>query len=906
MKKWNKLISLGVLTTTVFYTCSPIVTLAVTEEPSNTIQSTELSSDASINSFSTEEIQATTSSEAESSSTEESISNSTEVENNDSEADISAFINKKIELVPISNTDIRFSESDNGSAYVDNKNNLSNQTYTLQATEDGWWTIQNSTTKNYFTLANTSLYFTTLQNTDEQKWRFVNEENGTYSIESKTHQFLEITETNSLQVSKGEVKQRWSIVLPTEEPATTESSSPESTTDTTTQTTSSTQETQPPSESVNMVEQTPIDKTKMKITIKNPNGGNVTNVQFPTWSNTNGQDDIKWLNGTKNSDGSWSVIIDVNQYKNDGQFNTHIYTKVNGKDTFLASTAYSLEYPPANIVTKAAIGNSRMKITISNPNGGNVTNVQFPTWSNTNGQDDIKWLNGTKNSDGSWSVVVEASQYKHDGQFNTHIYTKVNGKDTFLASTSYNLEFPPVNIVEINAIDNNKMKITIFNPNGGNVTKVQFPTWSNTNGQDDIKWLNGTENSDGSWSVTVDANQYKHDGQFNTHIYAKVNGKDTFLDSISYTIKFSPVTVEKTAIGKNKMKITISNPNGGNVTNVQFPTWSNTNGQDDIKWLNGTKNSNGSWSVTIDANQYKHDGQFNTHIYTKINGKDTFLNSTTYNLEFSPVTVEKTAIDKNKMKITISKPNGENITNVQFPTWSNTNGQDDIKWLNGTKNSDGSWSVIVDANQYKHDGQFNTHIYTKVNGKDTFLASTSYNLVKAQDDVAIRLSKKPYYYSQLDGRWSNTRYGISTLGPSGCVPTSMAMVLKGHFGMNVSPVDTANRIYSYGGFNQSYFGASGTDFVRGMNSYGKTVVTLNSLAQLNDYLSKGYPVVMFVNVGIGHAVVAHGYSGSGYTTVYDPYGKQFYNGTVATGTLWSTPSTDSIDWSAGRPYFAIK
>ena len=63
---------------------------------------------------------------------------------------------------------------------------------------------------------------------------------------------------------------------------------------------------------------------------------------------------------------------------------------------------------------------------------------------------------------------------------------------------------------------------------------------------------------------------------------------------------------------------------------------------------------------------------------------------------------------------------------------------------------------------------------------------------------------------------------------------------------------------------------------------------------------------MFVNVGIGHAVVAHGYSSGGYTTVYDPYGRQFYNGTVATGTLWSTPSNDSIDWSAGRPYFAIK
>lgn len=290
-----------------------------------------------------------------------------------------------------------------------------------------------------------------------------------------------------------------------------------------------------------------------------------------------------------------------------------------------------------------------------------------------------------------------------------------------------------------------------------------------------------------------------------------------------------------------------------------------------------------------------------------MNGKDTLLATTSYSLEFTNVNqVTTSAIGKNKMKLTISNPNRGNATTVQFPTWSNTNGQDDIKWLNGTKNSDGSWSVTVDANDYKHDGKFLTHIYTKVNGKDMFLASTSYNLTKTQDNVAIRLSKKPYYYSQLDGRWSTLRYGMSTLGASGCVPTSMAMVLKGHFGINVSPIDTANRIYSYGGFNQQYFGSSGPDLIKGMNSYGKQAIVMNSLAQFNDYLSKGYPVIVYINVGIGHAVVCHGYSSGGYTTVYDPYGKQFYNGTVATGTLWSKPSQDYVDWAAGRPFFAIK
>lgn len=240
---------------------------------------------------------------------------------------------------------------------------------------------------------------------------------------------------------------------------------------------------------------------------------------------------------------------------------------------------------------------------------------------------------------------------------------------------------------------------------------------------------------------------------------------------------------------------------------------------------------------------------------------------------------------------------------MKFPTWSQTNGQDDIRWLVGTKNSDGSWSVVIDSVNFKNSGKYNTHVYVTDNGKNTFLGATSYSL--SFDQVANRLAKKPYYYSQLDSKCKNKYLGIANLGAAGCVPTSMAMILRGQFGINVTPVDTANRLYSYGGFNQKYFGASGIDFVKGMNSYGRTVMMIRSLSELNSYLSKGYSVVMFVNVGIGHAVVAHTFE-NGKTNVYDPYGKQFYNGYVSTRSLWNTPSKDSIDWSAGRPYFAIK
>ncbi|MEX1533299.1 C39 family peptidase [Enterococcus sp. C48] len=169
---------------------------------------------------------------------------------------------------------------------------------------------------------------------------------------------------------------------------------------------------------------------------------------------------------------------------------------------------------------------------------------------------------------------------------------------------------------------------------------------------------------------------------------------------------------------------------------------------------------------------------------------------------------------------------------------------------------------------------------------------------------AERLKKKPYYYSQRDPQWINTYIGNYTIGAAGCVPTSLSMILRGSYGYNVNPVSVATRMASYGGLNQRYFGASATDLVITAQSYGRSIKVINDVATLNAYLSEGYLVILYQNVGIGHAIVVHEYK-NGYTLTYDPYGRQFYSGWVSTQALWNTPSNDPIDWTEGRPCFVI-
>ena len=175
------------------------------------------------------------------------------------------------------------------------------------------------------------------------------------------------------------------------------------------------------------------------------------------------------------------------------------------------------------------------------------------------------------------------------------------------------------------------------------------------------------------------------------------------------------------------------------------------------------------------------------------------------------------------------------------------------------------------------------------------------NIQKRKDD-AKKPKGRPYYYSQLDPRWSNNRFNASTIGPAGCVPTSLAEVLKGCYGMNLTPADVAARM---DGYSNQAFGASGRDLIQTANSYGHQVEVVTSEARAKQLLSDGYPLIWFVNVGIGHAVATFGNS-NGNTEMYDPYNHMYFNGWYSISRLWSIPSNDSVDWNAGRPVFAIK
>ncbi|MCT8389901.1 hypothetical protein D0501_07445 [Leuconostoc holzapfelii] len=169
--------------------------------------------------------------------------------------------------------------------------------------------------------------------------------------------------------------------------------------------------------------------------------------------------------------------------------------------------------------------------------------------------------------------------------------------------------------------------------------------------------------------------------------------------------------------------------------------------------------------------------------------------------------------------------------------------------------------------------------------------------------VNTKHANQPVYFSQLDGRWANHRFNDYTMGPAGCVPTSIAMVLNGSYGITVSPDDVRNVMNT---ISTSSYGATGIDLINTVHYYGRQVEQINTVARTAQLLQQGVPVIFYVNVSnnIGHAIATYGYS-NGATQVYDPYNRYYFNGWYDVNYLSNTLSRDPGDWNAGRPVFAI-
>ena len=673
-----------------------------------------------------------------------------------------------------------------------------------------------------------------------------------------------------------------------------------------------------------------------------PNG--VLTVSVPVWSDINGQDDLVWYTATKQVNGTYKVSVKASDHKNSrGKYHVHLYyNQLNGQSVGVAATTTELatgkdrtvESPRGSVSAELTISTNQnlgtFTITAKNLQGfDGYKEVKIPFWSHSNGMKDIVWYTPTRQSDGSYTVTAKASDHENaDGKYEAQVfYVDAQGKNKFVkkAFIDYTATKPSADLTITKSEKDGTFTITAKNLQGfAGYKEVKIPFWSHANGMKDIIWYTPTRQSDGSYTVIAKASDHeKADGKYEAQVfYVDDKGqnkfvKKAFVDYQNQARQTGTLTIQNNNKEKGTFDVIVSDvfsPKG--VKTVQVPIWSDKDGQDDIIWYNGNRQTDGTYKVSVKASDHKNStGKYHIHLYyiqedgTRV-GVATSATEVTYQNLTNKTKAYITNVNASAGTYTVAvdqAPQGRRIKQVRVAVWSQPN-QENLYWYS-TASSGTHTEVAVSALHHGNQkGDYTTHVYVDYTDNTV----EGFNLGKTSlSPQNQKVNPKTTYYSQRDPRWGSKWYGISNMDQSGCVPTSLAMTFTDILGVGVTPTAVADYLYNQTDtFNKT--SGAGTDaqgIVSATQKWGLNSQMLTGASTIAASLQAGKHVLAavgpsrFINAPYTHEIVLHGYD-NGKTYVRDPFNAA-NNGWYGIDYIHSLKSTDPMDTKLGSPFFSI-
>ena len=670
--------------------------------------------------------------------------------------------------------------------------------------------------------------------------------------------------------------------------------------------------------------------------VQAPNG--VRTVSVPIWSETGGQDDLVWYTANRQANGTYTVNVKAADHKNStGLYNVHLYyvqnngqmTGVGGTTTTVAIGKKNQTPVSADLTIAKSEKDGTFTITAKNLQGfDGYKEVKIPFWSHANGMKDIIWYTPSRQADGSYTVTAKASDHENaDGKYEAQVfYVDANGQNKFVkkAFIDYTAPKPSADLTITKSEKDGTFTITAKNLQGFDGYKeVKIPFWSHANGMKDIIWYTPTRQVDGSYTVTAKASDHENaDGKYEAQVfYVDAKGQNKFVkkDFIDFKNQSRP-TASLLIQNNNKDAGTfdviikdVYSPKG--VRTVQVPTWSDKDGQDDIRWYEATRQANGDYKVSVKASDHKNStGKYHVHLYYIQNdGSRIGIGTTTTDVEVRNAMTKTQASIKNvnatngTYTVAVDQaPQGRQIKNIRVAAWSKAH-QENLYWYSATPTGMHT-EITVSANNHGNEaGNYTTHVY--VDYKDGGVEG--FNLGQtALSPRNQKVNPQTTYYSQRDPRWAGKYYGVSNVDQSGCVPTSLAMTFTDILGKTILPTTVADYLYNNtDSFNKGEAGTDSDGIVAATRNWGLKSQLINGAGGIAEALMAGKHVLaavgnsQFTSDPYTHELVLHGYD-NGRTYVRDPYNSG-NNGWYSINYLHSIKSKDPMDNKLGAPFFSI-
>lgn len=500
-------------------------------------------------------------------------------------------------------------------------------------------------------------------------------------------------------------------------------------------------------------------------------------VQFPVWSDVNGQDDIRWYSATRNSRGDWTVTVPLVNHKSHGGYTVHAYATFLGRQMFVGAASFNVAAPVTSIRGSANQSNGSITYTVTVSSSIGISRVQLPVWcSSTGGQDDIRWYDlGSPTVSGStysYTKTIYLSDHKYQsGAFDAHLYVTdgIGVVAPVKALRLTGVKLPPITASSTAMSAGSIYVITMSGGYLPQASRVQVPTWSLSGGQDDIVWYDATRQYDGSYVARVYISNHRTAGEYAVHVYATFGSDMAKLGETSFVVAGPSTTISALPNQSGgSIAYTVTATSSYGISSMQVAVWcSSTGGQDDIRWyaLSPYRVVGNTYyfSKVVYLSDHKYQtGTYTAHVYAYDNRGilAPVSQSVQSGITLPPITMN-CAKSSDGLTYTVTA-RGSFLTQasrVQIPTWSAKGGQDDIVWYDAARQYDGSYVARVNIRNHRTAGEYPVHVYATLGGNTVFMGSTSFMV----DGPTSTISSS---YDPSTGRIAYTVTVTSTRGVS--------------------------------------------------------------------------------------------------------------------------------------------
>ena len=474
----------------------------------------------------------------------------------------------------------------------------------------------------------------------------------------------------------------------------------------------------------------------------------IKSVVVPTWSYQD-QRDIIWYEAKPGDDGLYHCSFNIASHNYHwAKYISHIYAvEENGSTTYIdgISTGFG---PPGD--TPEAVIND-MVFTLSMPKGDypGLSELKAAVWSETGGQDDLFWITLPYDSaQGKYTVSFPASKLKHGGMIDIHVYAfGKSGGSAYAGGVSVSLDTAVNGTVGISDLNQDNGKFTAdlkLNEGSGPASEVRFAIWCSSD-QSDLKWYTASKQKDGSYAVSASiAGHNYHQGKYIVHVYAysPVTGEYFFAGGAAKLLELSGnVSLDESSAGTRTLTVSGF---GAGLKELKAAAWSTAGGQDDLHWISMTKNTGGSWTCEIKAEDFAHGGNCAVHVYSGnvyIGGKSFTIAQSEID---STTNIMQADFSGSTITIKLLHPYVTYKT-MKAAVWSEEKGQDDLGWYEMKKTASG-FTATVSTSGLKHGGDCNIHLYANGN---TYAGGKTISVTLSHSTVSWNPSWEFAGYSQI-------------------------------------------------------------------------------------------------------------------------------------------------------------